>query len=211
ILYIEEKNMDSLVIIGSGGHSKSCLDVIEKEKKYKIVGFVEKNRTKNIKFMGYPILGSDEDLKEIKKKYSNAFIAIGQTLDPKIRTDKFLKLLSLGFKIPVIVSPYSHVSKKTTIGSGTIVMHNVVVNTESHIGKNCIINTKSLIEHEVEIGDNTHVSTGAIINGNCQIGSNTFIGSGSVIKEGLKIGNNCIIGMGSIIKNNIKDNEIAKK
>ena len=33
--------MDELIIIGSGGHALSCIDVIERENKYKIAGIID--------------------------------------------------------------------------------------------------------------------------------------------------------------------------
>ena len=40
--------MEKLIVIGSGGHAASCIDVIESTKKFKIIGFyvIEKNRRK---------------------------------------------------------------------------------------------------------------------------------------------------------------------
>ena len=35
--------MKNIVLIGGGGHCKSCIDVIEMEKKYKILGLVDNN------------------------------------------------------------------------------------------------------------------------------------------------------------------------
>ena len=64
--------------------------------------------------------------------------------------------------MPVIISPFSHVSKHTTIDEGTIIMHRVVVNAGAMVGRNCILNTGSLIEHDTEIGDHTHISTAAV-------------------------------------------------
>ena len=197
-------------MIGSGGHTKACIDVIETENKYKIIGIIEKYKTGNDKFVNYPILAIDKDLKKIKKKCKNAFISIGQIKNSTIRAKKFDELISLGFNIPTIISPYSYVSKKSEIGIGSIIMHKAIINVEAKIGQNCIVNNRSLIEHEVKIGNNTHISTGAILNGNCEVGNNTFIGSGSVIKEGVKIGDNCIVGIGSIVKKDIKDNQIFK-
>jgi FlaA1/EpsC-like NDP-sugar epimerase len=36
--------MKKIILIGGGGHSKSCIDVIENENKYKIVGIVDKKK-----------------------------------------------------------------------------------------------------------------------------------------------------------------------
>ena len=33
--------MDELIIVGAGGHAKACIDVIEKQSKYKIIGLIE--------------------------------------------------------------------------------------------------------------------------------------------------------------------------
>ena len=183
---------------------------MKNKKKYKIIGLVEREKTKNNKFADYPILGNNKDLEKIKKKCSNIFIAIGQIKNLSLRSDLFRHLIFWGFRLPVVISPKAHVSKKTKINIGSIVMHKAVVNSATEIGLNCIINSNSLVEHGAKIGNHTHISTGAIINGDCKVGNNSFIGSGSIIKEGVRIGDRCIIGMGQIVKKDIKDNKIVK-
>ena len=42
------KNKEKILIIGAGGHSKSCLEVILLENKYEIVGFTD-NKIKKIR------------------------------------------------------------------------------------------------------------------------------------------------------------------
>ena len=37
---------DEIILVGSGGHAKSCVDVIEVKGDYKIAGFIEKNNLK---------------------------------------------------------------------------------------------------------------------------------------------------------------------
>ena len=39
-----------LALIGAGGHAVSCIDVIEKTNKYKIVGLVDNKSKKLIKY-----------------------------------------------------------------------------------------------------------------------------------------------------------------
>ena len=202
--------MKKILVLGTGGHAKSCIDVIEKQKKFRILGIIENKQSNKKVFMGYPVLGNDKDLLSLKKKCSNVLIGVGQIRNPNLRSNIFLKLKKIGFNFPVIISPKAYVSKNSKIGFGSIIMHNVFINAASRIGENCIVNTRALIEHDVEIGNNIHVSTGAIINGNVKIGNKTFIGSGSLIKEGVKIGNNCLIGMGKVVKKNLKSFQIFK-
>ena len=57
--------MKKIILIGGGGHALSCIDVIESEKKFKIVGIVDGNLKKGKKILNYKVIGGDKDLKKI--------------------------------------------------------------------------------------------------------------------------------------------------
>ena len=202
--------MDEIILIGVGGHAKSCIEVVELNGSYKIAGLISQNKIEEKKLLGHPIIGTDEDLPDLRKKFNFALIAIGQIKSPKARIRLYKRLIDLEFTLPVIISPHSYISLHSKVGTGTIIMNDVTINANSEIGNNCIVNNKVLIEHDTEIGDHCHVSTGAILNGNVSIGKESFIGSGVIAKESIKIGKKCIIGAGSVIKTNIKSNQIIK-
>ena len=191
--------MHRLIIIGAGGHAKSCIDVIECEKKYKILGLVDKNKIK--KLGAYKILANDSSLDKIKILSKNAFIGIGQIKSANLRKKMFLKLKKIGFNLPVIKSPHSYISKNSSIGEGTIIMHGAYIGPNVKIGKNCIINNYSHLEHDCQIGDNSHISTRVVLNGSVIVGNETFIGSGTIVKENIKIKKKSIIKFGSLINN----------
>lgn len=199
--------MKKIILIGSGGHASSCIDLINQSEKYKIHGYVDNKKNKSLQFT---FLGNDNQLEIIKKKCSNAIIAIGQIKDSKLREKKYKLLKKLNFNLPNIISKNSYIAKNLEIGEGNSFFTNSIINYNSNIGNNNIFNSRSLIEHDVKIGNNNHISTGVIINGNCSIGNNNFIGSGVIINNNVKIGNFCIISSGSIIKNNISDFKIVK-
>ena len=192
--------MKEIIVIGGGGHARSVIDVLETEGKYKIAGIVDNNIPVGIKVFDYEVIGNDNDLKKLREKYEYAVIGVGQIKTPKIRIKLFETLKGFNFKLPVIVSPRAYVSKYAEIGEGTVVMHDVLVNSNAKIGKNCIINTKALIEHDCIIEDNCHISTGVIINGGVKVGKNTFIGSGTVTREGIVIKPESFIKAGSLVK-----------
>jgi sugar O-acyltransferase (sialic acid O-acetyltransferase NeuD family) len=192
-----------IILIGAGGHGVSCSDVIEKENKYQIYGFIDKK----IFFLSeYKIIGSDADLIKIRKNVKNALITIGQIKNLFLREKIFKKLIKLKFNFPVVISPLAYVSKNASIGEGTIIMHQALVNAKAKIGKNCIINTGAIIEHDVTIEDNCHISTGSIINGGAIIKRNSFIGSGAVIKQNIKIGKASMVNAKKFIEKNLKNN-----
>ena len=192
--------MKKIILLGGGGHCKSVIDVIELEKKYKIHGIVDKPKFLGSKILGYKVIGSDLDLEYLAKKYKNAIITVGQIQSPLVRIKLFNLARKAGFKFPPIISPRAYVSKYSRIGMGTIVLHNVVVNSNVSIGNNCIINTKSLIEHDCKISDHCHISTCATINGSVKIRSKCFIGSNATVRDGITIKENSFIKANSLVK-----------
>ena len=192
--------MNDIILIGGGGHCKSVIDVIEQEGKFKIVGIVDKPELLDSKVLGYSVIGNDSDLSSLVKKYQCALITVGQIKSPDLRIKLFSLANKVGFFLPSIISPRAYVSKHAVVGKGTIVMHDVLINTNAKIGDNCIINTKSIVEHGSNIGDHCHISTNAVINGDVVVGSGSFIGSGAVTKEGIRINDNFFAKAGSTIK-----------
>jgi len=202
--------MDKILLIGAGGHARSCIDVIELSGQYKIVGLIEKDEKNGQENLGYPILGTDDDLENLRQKYSHALVTVGQIKSPTTRIRLFQQLQELDYQLPFIVSPRAYISKHAQIGNGTIVLHDAMVNANAKVGKNCIINNKVLIEHDAVIGDHCHIATGGIINGEVFVGNETFIGSGAVTKQCISIGNNCIVSAGIVLKSDVEPNQLIK-
>lgn len=192
--------MKNIILIGAGGHSKVCIDVIEQIAEWKIAGIVDYKKTKIKDILGYPIIGFDNDLERLKKKYQYAFVGVGQIRSAEIRIKLFNQLIKLGYKLPYLISPNAYVSKHAKIGKGTIVMNNATVNADAKIGDNCIINSKSLIEHDVLIENHCHISTGATINGGVKVGAQSFVGSNATTKEKITIASKSFIKANTLIK-----------
>lgn len=179
--------MKSIIIIGTGGHANSLLDLIKSTKKYKILGFLSNKKKHGIYFNGYKILGNDNYLKKIKKNKPLVTLGFSSYKNLDLYKKKFLQIKSQNYSIPSIISPYSYVSKRVKIGEGVNIFHGVIVNNNCTIDNGVTINSKTLIEHDCHLGSFVHISTGCIINGSVRIGEQSFIGSGTVIKENIKI------------------------
>lgn len=190
-----------ILVTGTGGHSKSCLDIIKSTKKFEIAGYVEKDKKAIKTLSDFQLLGYDKDLPKIFKKIKYAHIAVGLFKNLGHRKDLYNKLTEIGFKFPPIISPKSIISKnRVTIGKGTIIMNNVTINSDCYIGENCIINTGSIIEHDCYIGSHTLIGPGTIINGGAKLGDQIFLGAGSVVKNGANLKNKSFFPMMSKIR-----------
>lgn len=190
----------SLILIGAGGHARACIDVIEHLDIFSIAGLIGKKEELQLECLGYPVIATDGDFRELAKRYQYALITVGQIDTANVRQRLYNEALAIGFKLPTIVSPTAHVSSHAVIGDGTVVMHGATVNAGARVGNNCIINSNALIEHDAIVADHCHISTGAIVNGAASIGFGSFVGSGSIIKQGIILGNNCLVGMGIAVR-----------
>ena len=194
-----------LILIGAGGHARSCIDVIEQQGQYQIAGLIGMPDEVLAKHLGYVIIGTDSNLPELAKNYRYALITIGQIQTAEHRIRLYQQAIHFGFQLPIIIAPTAHVSRHAILGAGTIVMHGAIVNAGAKVGNNCIINTLALLEHDAIVEDHCHISTSAILNGDVAVGAGSFVGSGSVIKEGVAIGKDCRVGIGLTVRHNQSD------
>ena len=195
-----------ILLIGAGGHAKSCIDVIEQEDKFRIIGLIGSPNEVGTHLLGYEVLGTDDALTELINLTNFALIAVGQIGTNELRSTLFSKIVNIGFRLPVVMSPLAYVSPRANIGKGTVVMHRATINSGARIGDNCIINSHALIEHDVSVEDHCHIATSATINGGSTVGKSSFVGSGTTIRESINIGHSCSIGMGVSVRHNLLPN-----
>jgi len=197
---------NKIVLVGGGGHCKACIDVIETTN-FEISGIID-NDIDNRHVLNYRIIGNDDGLKELAKSGHFFLVTVGQVKDPEPRVKLFRKIKEANGMLARVIAGSALISKYSSIGEGTIAMHQSIINSSTKIGDNCIINNKALIEHDCIIGDHTHISTGSIVNGGCTIGSRVFIGSNSVIAQEVQVADNVVIGAGSVVIKDITEGGI---
>lgn len=189
-----------IILVGGGGHCKSCIDVIELQGLYNIEGILDLPERVGQEVMGYTIMGTDQELSMLAQKGFLFLITAGQIRNYQLRISLYEQITRNLCQTPAIISPLAYVSKHSIIGSGTIIMHGAKVNAGAVIGENCIINTNAIVEHDVKIGNHCHISTNSVVNGGSIIGDMTFLGSCAVTQEYANIPQGSFIKANSIIK-----------
>lgn len=191
-----------ILLIGAGGHARSCIDVIEAAG-FNIVGLVGRSDEIGNCVLGYPVLGGDAELPALRARAALALIVIGQLDDPAPRLAAVAAARAAGYAFPAVVSPHARASRHASVGEGSIVMHGAIVNAAARVGCHCIVNSQALIEHDALLGDFSHLSTRALLNGGVRVGERSFVGSGSVVRQGLVIGSDCFVAMGSVVRDDL--------
>ena len=193
-------NRKKLILLGGGGHCKSCIDVIEQEGKYKITGILDNEELIDQKILAYEIIGTDAEISRLVKEEHSFLITVGQIKTSSIRKKLFSLLNDYNAQIATVISPRAYISKHADVGRGTIIMHDALVNASASIGENCIINSKAIVEHDVTIESFCHISTSAVINGGVLVKEGTFFGSNAASKEYVETDNNAFIKAGTVFK-----------
>lgn len=196
--------MEKIIILGRGGHARSVADVIEREGKYQIAGYVVNDEIMQQESDDYPIIGRDKDLKAL---YTNgihyAAVGIGYLGRGNLRRKLYEELKGIGYLFPIICDPSASISTRVRIGEGTFVGKGVIINAGAEVERMCILNSGAIIEHDCYIKEFSHVAVGTVLCGGVHLGKDVFVGANATVIQNINVGNSCIIGAGEVLKKDI--------
>ncbi len=192
--------LEPIIIIGSSGHAKVVIDIVQREGQYQIVGLLDRYRTPGEQTLGYPVLGKEEDLPELVSAHGlrGILIAIG---DNQVRSNVAARVRGLCPGLPFVstIHPSATIGLDVVMGSGTVVMAGVVINACAVVGQLCILNTHASLDHDSTMGDFASLAPGVVTGGNCHIGNHAAIGIGAVLIHGMAVGEHSVVGAGALV------------
>lgn len=192
--------MEDIILLGMGGHAHSVVDSIERTGRYRITGFLDTEEMVGKSYKGYPVLGTDEIMKQYYDRgVRNAFVTVGFLGHGNIREQLYKQLKAVGYTLPNIIDDTAVLAGDAEVGEGVFIGKKAVVNAGAKIGNMCIINTGAVVEHDCRVADFSHISVGSLLCGEVQVGEASFVGAGAAVIQGRKIGSRCVIGAGAVI------------
>lgn len=198
------------MIIGSSGHAKVIIDIVQQEGRYNIAGLLDSFRDVGEQTLGFSILGQVEDLPELIKAHAikGVIVAIG---DNFVRSQVVRRVQEICPDLPLAsaIHPSASISKEVSIGEGTVVMAGASINSCSSIGRSCILNTHSSLDHDSVLEDFASIAPNATTGGNCHIGKYSAISIGAILVHGIHIGKHTVIGAGSLVMTSIQSFVVA--
>ena len=156
---------DKLIIIGASGHGKVVADIAIKMNKWQSIALLDDDESIKTS-MGLEVIGKTADAFTYKEE-ADFHVAIGSnTTREKIQEN----LIEQGLNVISLIHPSAVIGTDVEIGTGTVVMAGVVINSSSRIGKGCIVNTSSSLDHDNVIEDYVHISPGVNLAGTVKVG-----------------------------------------
>ena len=194
-------------IIGAAGHAKVIIDIFEKDHTYEIIGLIDVKSKVGQSLVGYPILGTEEDLPKFIEQNpdSKIFIAIGDGWVRHLVVERIKKIIP-DVSFANAIHPSAIIAKGVKIGVGIAIMAGSIINTDSVIGDFVILNTNSSLDHDGVMDDFSTLSPNAVAGGGVSIGAFSVVSIGAVILHGKSIGTNSIIGAGAVLTKNCESN-----
>lgn len=200
--------MKDLYIIGAGGFGREVAWCVERindvTPTWNLKGFIDDNE----KLWGtqedeYFILGGCEYLKEQKDAYT--VCAVGNA---NVRKQIIERLSNSGIQFATIIDPSVILSKRISIGEGTIICAGTIATVDIKIGKHVIINLDCTLGHDDVIEDYVTIYPSVNVSGNVMVGECSELGTGTQIIQGKRIESHTIIGAGAVVVRNVNESGI---
>ncbi|MBC2259833.1 NeuD/PglB/VioB family sugar acetyltransferase [Listeria booriae] len=203
----KKASVESLIIIGDGGHSKMVQNIVRESGTYQLTEVWDDKYREPVARDGVVYTSLDGQLQGLTQMDADAtfFVAIG---DNDIRKKIARTLALAGKKFAVIIHPTAFVEATVEIGEGSLVMAGSIVQANTVLGKHVIVNSGATVEHDISVGNFVHFAPGSVVTGGCTVADNVLVGAGSVVVPNISIGANVVVGAGSTLTRNIESNTV---
>jgi sugar O-acyltransferase (sialic acid O-acetyltransferase NeuD family) len=195
--------MRDIIIIGSGGHSRSVISIAKKANKWKKLSIIDIQYNGNIEtILSIPVVGGMEFLDTANVNITDVFIAIG---DNFLRRDMISLVLTKGFEIPNLIHANAILDHDVILGYGNFIGSGANLGPDVKVGNGNIVNTLANLDHESKIGNYNQLAPSSVLCGRSVIGDLTWLGANSTIIDSLEIASETIIGAGAVVIHNIEN------
>lgn len=202
--------MERIVLFGGGTHVRYCIDAIEKEAKYEIIGITDPFLEIGSDILGYKVIGRQENIVSLIENYKieGGLITIGDNWTRKIVSDAIICLIP-DFRFVSVIHPSVIIGKGVEIGIGVFIMAGCIINPFSIIEDFCFMATGAILEHDCLMEEYSSLSAGSVTGGKVKIGKFAAITLGVVLFDRIKIGEHSVIGSGSLVTKDIPSFVVA--
>lgn len=197
--------MNSVWVIGNGGHAKVAIDALRLQGRWQVAGVVSDSPDEPPCVPGISHIGPIEPDTLHRHGVERALIGIGSN---SVRA-RIVALLDGTVEWVSAIHPSAVVSPSARIGAGALISAGAIVQPDAVIGDHGIVNTGASVDHDCEVGRYAHIAPGARLAGNVTVGEGAFVGVGSQVIPARRIGAWSVVGAGAAVVEDVPDNVTA--
>ena len=184
--------MEKLLLVGAGGFGRV---VLEHASQQYACAFLDDGEATLVD--GVPVIGKTGDMASFYPEYKRLLVTIGNN---KLREQLYKEAATIGFTFPNIIHPSAYVSPHAHIGSGCVILNNVVVQNNAKCGDGCILNPGVELHHDSTIGSYCLIYTNSVVRSLTMVGDRVWIGSNVTVSTSATVPNDTTVPDGSVCK-----------
>ena len=182
---------EKILLVGAGGFGRISM---EHAVKTWDCAFVDDCYPAKQEVCNIPVVGKISDLPTLFGRYKKLIVVIGNT---KLRESIYQRAKEIGYEFPNIIADSAYISPFASIGSGCVILNNVVIQNAACIGNGVLLNPGVEIHHDSFVGDNTLIYSNSVIRTYARVGKRVLIGSTVSIGLGAQVADDEVIADGS--------------
>jgi sugar O-acyltransferase (sialic acid O-acetyltransferase NeuD family) len=200
-----------LVIFGVGDFGRIARYYLDADSPHEVVAFTaSESQLEGDSFMGLPTVPFEEVETRYPPGEFQMFVAVAYSRVNRNRREIFEKAKALGYSMQTYVCSRATTWPDLTIGEGSFVFENNVIQPFVRVGSNTVLWSGNHIGHDSVVGDHVFIASHVVVSGNCRIGDNTFIGVNATLRDGITVGESCVIGAGVVLLKDAPSGSVYK-
>jgi sugar O-acyltransferase (sialic acid O-acetyltransferase NeuD family) len=192
-----------LVIMGTGGQGRECLDIVramnDDGSAFNVLGFVDDSPSEanksNVDALGHEVIGT---LAEFLSAPGSAQVCIGIG-NGAVRRAVSAQLEDANIGSPVLIHPTSSIGSRVEIGLGSVIWAGARMTTNIRVGRHVQINQNATVGHDSILEDFATLNPLSAVSGNVRLGLGTTIGASAVILQELAVGEETTVGAAACV------------
>jgi sugar O-acyltransferase (sialic acid O-acetyltransferase NeuD family) len=190
------------VVVGSGGHARSVVDVLLRRGATTFV-FVGLESAPPSWAPGGSIAFAQDDLTPGRFDDALWVVAVG---DNDLRQRLMQVVVPMDALAPAVVARTATVAPDAVLGRGVVVLEHAHVGPGANVGLGSIINTSAVVEHDSVVGEFAHIAPRAALLGGVRVGNRVLAGAACTILPMLRVGADARLGSGAVVTTDVGPN-----
>ncbi len=205
--------MDKIVILGGKGSAvvvaEQIYDTQVKTGNVEFLGFAFDDEAFGKEINGFPVLCKTREAYSKYERYGDVKFLF-QMYRVDIMKERIALLHSYGIpreRFATFVHHSAYVARSADVGCGSILLANVVVNSNAKIGDYVTVQSNTLIGHDTTVGNYNCFAAHSAIGSNNRIGNGNFFGLNVSMNNHIEVGDYNFVGMASNLVKGLGNNE----